>query len=54
MIHFNVTIDDAIGEVSAKLCLSAAAQYAEENDLVIVGERGEDGKVVYWFEARRR
>lgn len=50
MIHFNVTIDDAIGEVSASLGLAAAAQYAEENGLVIVGERGKDGKIVYWFE----
>lgn len=54
MIKLNISTNDTIGEISAKLCLSAAAQYAEENDLVIVGERGEDGKIVYWFEERRR
>ena len=53
-IKIEITDRDCISSVCAKACLSAAVQYAEENGLVIVGERGEDGKIVYWFEERRR
>ena len=53
-IKIEITDRDSISSVCAKACLSAAAQYAEENGLVIVGERGEDGKIIYWFEERRR
>lgn len=49
-IKIEITDRDCISSVCAKACLSAAAQYAEENGLVIVGERGKDGKIVYWFE----
>ena len=43
-----------IAEASiAEHCLSVAAQFAEENGLVILGERDETGKVVYWFEERK-
>lgn len=48
----NVKEDGDIGAVGAKLCLTAAAEYAEKHGLVIVGERDETGKVVYWFERR--
>ena len=50
-IKIEITDRDSISSVCAKACLSAAAaQYAEENGLVIVGQRGKDGKIVYWFE----
>ena len=49
----NIPEDGDIGELSAKLCLTAAAEYAEKHGLVIVGERDETGKVVYWFERRK-
>ena len=45
--------DGILGAIGAKLCLFAAAEYAEKHGLVIVGERGESGKVVYWFERRK-
>ena len=50
-----VTIDlsDTICPFTASLCLHLAADYAEKHGLVIVGERDETGKVVYWFERRR-
>lgn len=49
-IIINVRDDGDIGAIGAKLCLNAAAEYAEKHGLVIVGERDETGKVVYWFE----
>lgn len=49
----NIPEDGDVDRITAKLCLSAAAAYAEKHGLVIVGERGETGKVVYWFERRR-
>ena len=52
-ITINVREDGEIGAVGAKLCLTAAAEYAEKHGLVIVGERDETGKVVYWFERRK-
>ena len=52
-IIINVRDDGDIGELSAKLCLTASAEYAEKHGLVIVGERAETGKVVYWFERRK-
>lgn len=52
-IIINVKEDGEIGAVGAKLCLTAAAEYAEKHDLVIIGERDKTGKVVYWFERRR-
>ena len=51
-ITINVREDGDIGAVGAKLCLTAAAEYAAKHGLVIVGERDETGKVVYWFERR--
>lgn len=50
-----VTIDlnDYTCPITANLCLAAAADYAEKHGLVIVGERDETGKVVYWFERRK-
>ena len=45
--------DGILGAIGAKLCLAAAADYAEKHGLVIVGERGKTGKVVYWFERRK-
>lgn len=53
-IKIEITDSDSISSVCAKACLSAAASYAEGNGLVIVGERDEHGRVVYWFEERRR
>lgn len=53
-ITINVREDGDIGAVGAKLCLAAAADYAEKHGLVILGERDETGKVVYWFERRRK
>ena len=52
-ITINVREDGKIGAVGAKLCLTAAAEYAEKHGLVIVGERDKTGKVVYWFERRK-
>ena len=52
-IMINAICDGEIGAVGAKLCLAAAADYAEKHGLVIVGERGKTGKVVYWFERRK-
>ena len=52
-IIINVKEGGDIGAVGAKLCLTAAAEYAEKHGLVIVGERDETGKVVYWFERRK-
>ena len=48
----NIPEDGDVDRITAKLCLSAAAAYAEKHGLVIVGERDETGKVVYWFERR--
>ena len=48
-----INVSEDIGPLTANLCLTAAAEYAEKHGLVIVGERGETGKVVYWFERRR-
>ena len=48
-----INVSEDIGPLTAHLCLSAAADYAEKHGLVIVGERDETGKVVYWFERRR-
>ena len=53
-ITINVREDGDIGAVGAKLCLAAAAEYAEKHGLVIVGKRDETGKVVYWFERRHK
>ena len=46
-----VTIDlnDFTCPVTAHLCLYIAAEYARANGLVILSERDETGKVVYWF-----
>ena len=52
IVTINLMGDGEIGEISAKLCLTAAAEYAEKHGLVIVGERDETGKVIYWFERR--
>ena len=49
LVTINVREDGDIGASSANLCLFAAAEYAEKHGLVIVGERDETGKVVYWF-----
>ena len=49
-ITINVSGDN--GPFTARLCLFAAAEYAEKHGLVIVGKRDETGKVVYWFERR--
>ena len=51
-ITINVREDGEIGAIGAKLCLTAAAEYAGKHGLVIVGKRDETGKVVYWFERR--
>lgn len=53
-IKIELNDNDTLSFACAKACLSAAASYAEENGLVIVGERDEHGRVVYWFEERRR
>ena len=47
-----VTIDlnDSTCPVTAHLCLYIAAEYARAHGLVILSERDETGKVVYWFE----
>ena len=52
-ITINAICDGEIGEISAKLCLTAAAEYAEKHGLVIVGKRDKTGKVLYWFERSR-
>ena len=52
-ITINAICDGEMGEISANICLAAVAEYAEKHGLVIVGERGESGKVLYWFERRR-
>ena len=52
IVTINLMGDGEIGEISAKLCLTAAAAYAEKHGLVILSERDETGKVVYWFERR--
>lgn len=49
-ITINVREDGEMDEISANLCLAAAAEYAEKHGLVIVGKRDKTGKVVYWFE----
>ena len=53
IVTINLMGDGEIGEISAKLCLAAVAEYAEKHGLVIVGKRGESGRVVYWFERRK-
>ena len=53
IVTINTKEDGEIGEISANLCLTAAAEYAEKHGLVIVGKRGEAGKVLYWFERRK-
>ena len=53
-IIINVRDDGDIGAIGAKLCLTAAADYAEKHGLVIVGKRDKTGKVLYWFEKRSR
>ena len=53
VVTINTKEDGEIGEICAKICLDAAAEYAEKHGLVIVGKRDETGKVVYWFERRR-
>ena len=53
IVTINLMGDGEIGEISAKLCLTAAAEYAEKHGLVIVGKRGESGKVLYWVERRK-
>ena len=53
IVTINTKEDGEIGEICAQLCLTAAAEYANRHGLVIVGERDETGKVVYWFERRK-
>lgn len=53
IVTINMNGDGEMGEISAKLCLTAAAEYAEKHGLVILGKRDETGKVVYWFERRK-
>ena len=52
-ITINVREGGDISAIGAKICLDAAAEYAEKHGLVIVGKRDETGKVVYWFERRK-
>lgn len=52
IVAINVMGDGEMDEISASLGLAAAAAYAEQHGLVIVGERDKTGKVVYWFERR--
>ena len=54
IVTINTMDDGDIGEICAKICLTAAAEYAEKHGLVIVGERDEHGRMVYWFEERKR
>ena len=49
----NIPEDGDVDRITANLCLTAAAAYAEKHALVIVGKRDETGKVVYWFERRK-
>ena len=51
IVTINTMDDGEIGEISAKLCLTAATEYAEKHGLVIVGERGETGKVFAAFDS---
>ena len=52
-ITINVREGGDISAIGAKICLDAAAEYAEKHGLVIIGKRAETGKVVYWFERRK-
>ena len=52
-ITINAICDGEMDEISANICLAAVAEYAEKHGLVIVGKRGESGKVLYWFERSR-
>ena len=52
-ITINAICDGEMDEISANIYLAAVAEYAEKHGLVIVGKRGETGKVVYWFERRK-
>lgn len=52
-ITINTICDGEMDEISANIYLAAVAEYAEKHGLVIVGERGESGKVLYWFERRK-
>ena len=54
IVAINVMGYDEMDEISASLGLDAAAEYAAKHGLVIVGERDETGKVVYWFERRHK
>ena len=51
-ITINAIWGGEMDEISANICLAAVAEYANRHGLVIVGKRGESGKVVYWFERR--
>lgn len=51
IVTFKVSED--ISPFTARLCMFAAAEYAEKHGLVIVGKRDKTGKVLYWFEKRR-
>ena len=53
-ITINAICGGEMDEISANLCLAAVADYAEKHGLVIVGERDEHDRVVYWFEERLR
>ena len=53
-ITINAICDGEMDEIGANIYLAAVAEYAEKHGLVIVGERGETGKVLYWFEKRSR
>ena len=53
IVTINMMGDGEMGEISANICLAAAAEYADKHGLVIVGDRDETGKVLYWFERRR-
>ena len=52
-ITINAICGGEMDEISANIYLAAVAEYAEKHGLVIVGERDETGKVVYWFERRK-
>ena len=54
MITINAICGGEMDEISANICLAAVTEYAEKHGLVIVGKRGETGKVLYWFERRRK
>ena len=53
MTTINAICGGEMDEISANIYLAAVAEYAEKHGLVIVGKRGESGKVVYWFERRK-